>query len=178
MQKIYSIILLLLLTACQTKQVIAPPVVREVEVEVIKEIIVEKEHLPIIGEAEKIYFLPMKSPFLARIDTGATTSSIDVDNVQYFERDGEKWISFELNNRKTKESHTFKKKIQRSFLVRRVDGYEPRKAINMDVEMNGEKFVAMFSIAERDDFEYQGLIGRNILTGRFIVDTSSAFLLD
>ena len=50
-----------------------------------KEVVIEKAHLPIIGEVEPIYFLPMKTPFLARIDTGATTSSIDCDDVEYFD---------------------------------------------------------------------------------------------
>ncbi len=42
----------------------------------------------IIGAVEPIYMLPMKSAFLARVDTGATTSSIDVQNLKYFERGG------------------------------------------------------------------------------------------
>ena len=71
----------------------------------------EKAHLPIIGEVEPIYFLPMKSPFAARIDTGATTSSLDCQDVEYFERDGEKWVAFKLKNRKTGEEHVFEKKV-------------------------------------------------------------------
>ena len=70
----------------------------------------EKAHLPIIGEVEPIYFLPMKSPFAARIDTGATTSSLDCQDVEYFERDGEKWVAFKLKNRKTGEEHVLKRK--------------------------------------------------------------------
>ena len=65
--------------SCQTKQVIVPAVVHNVNTTK-QEIVVEKAHLPIIGEVEPIYFLPMKSPFWARIDTGATTSSLDCDN--------------------------------------------------------------------------------------------------
>ena len=34
----------------------------------------------VIGAVERIYFPPMKSPFMARIDTGATTSSIDANH--------------------------------------------------------------------------------------------------
>ena len=36
----------------------------------------------IIGEIEPLYMLPMKSAFLARVDTGATTSSIDVEKTE------------------------------------------------------------------------------------------------
>lgn len=123
-------------------------------------------------------FLPMKSPFAARIDTGATTSSLDCQDVEYFERDGEKWVAFKLKNRKTGEEHVFEKKVERSFKVKRAGKDESRKAIKMDVKMGGEVFSAVFSIADRSNFDYQGLVGRNILTGRFLVDTSTSYTLN
>ncbi len=166
-----------LISACHTKQVIVPAVVHNVSTTK-KEVIVEKAHLPIIGEVEPIYFLPMKTPFLARIDTGATTSSMDCEDVEFFERDGEKWVSFKLKNRKSGEEYVFEKKVERSFKVRRVGENERRKAVKMDVKLGDEIFSAMFSIADRKQFDYQGLVGRNILTGRFIVDTSTSYTLN
>ncbi len=176
MKKVLLMILILLVSSCQTKQVVVPAVVHNVQTT--KEIVVKKAHLPIIGEVEPIYFLPMKSPFLARIDTGATTSSIDAKDVVYFERDGERWVTFKLVNRKTKEEHVFEKKIERSFKVKRMGDDERRKAVKMEVKMGKEVFNAFFSLADRESFDYQGLIGRNILTGRFIVDTSTSYTLN
>ncbi|MBO5037863.1 MAG: ATP-dependent zinc protease [Alphaproteobacteria bacterium] len=176
MKKFFLLAFLLTVSACQSEQVIVPAVVHNVNTT--QEIVVEKAHLPIIGEVEPIYFLPMKSPFYARIDTGATTSALDCQNVEYFERDGEKWVAFKLKNRKSGEEHIFEKKIERTFKVRRVGEDESRKAVKMDVKMGGETFSAVFSIADRSGFDYQGLIGRNILTGRFIVDTSTSYTLN
>ena len=42
----------------------------------------------------------------------------------------------------------------------------------MSVRFGGEIIRTQFSLAERDKFSYQGLIGRNILNGRAVVDTS------
>lgn len=95
-----------------------------------------------------------------------------------FERDGEKWVAFKLKNRKTGEEHVFEKKVERSFKVKRAGKDESRKAIKMDVKMGGEVFSAVFSIADRSNFDYQGLVGRNILTGRFLVDTSTSYTLN
>lgn len=176
MRKLCLLIVLFTVSACQSKQVIVPAVVHNVSTT--EEIVVEKAHLPIIGEMEPIYFLPMKSPFAARIDTGATTSSLDCQDVEYFERDGEKWVAFKLKNRKTGEEHVFEKKVERSFKVKRAGKDESRKAIKMDVKMGGEVFSAVFSIADRSNFDYQGLVGRNILTGRFLVDTSTSYTLN
>ena len=174
MRKLCLLIVLFTVSACQSKQVIVPAVVHNVSTT--EEVVVEKAHLPIIGEVEPIYFLPMKSPFAARIDTGATTSSLDCQDVEYFERDGEKWVAFKLKNRKTGEEH--EKKVERSFKVKRAGKDESRKAIKMDVKMGGEVFSAVFSIADRSNFDYQGLVGRNILTGRFLVDTSTSYTLN
>ena len=176
MRKLWLLIVLFTVSACQSKQVIVPAVVHNVSTT--EEVVVEKAHLPIIGEVEPIYFLPMKSPFAARIDTGATTSSLDCQDVEYFERDGEKWVAFKLKNRKTGEEHVFEKKVERSFKVKRAGKDESRKAIKMDVKMGGEVFSAVFSIADRSNFDYQGLVGRNILTGRFLVDTSTSYTLN
>lgn len=176
MRKLCLLIVLFTVSACQSKQVIVPAVVHNVSTT--EEVVVEKAHLPIIGEVEPIYFLPMKSPFAARIDTGATTSSLDCQDVEYFERDGEKWAAFKLKNRKTGEEHVFEKKVERSFKVKRAGKDESRKAIKMDVKMGGEVFSAVFSIADRSNFDYQGLVGRNILTGRFLVDTSTSYTLN
>lgn len=131
-----------------------------------------KVPLRVIGEVEPIYFLPMKSPFLSRIDTGAETSSVDADDIRPFERDGEKWVGFDLVNRETGEKYHFEKKIKRQPTVKRINGNEERFVVVMDIKMGEEIVKAEFSLAKRDRFNYQGLIGRNILTGRAVVDTS------
>lgn len=128
----------------------------------------------IIGEVERIYLPPMKSPFLSRIDTGATTSSLDAENVKYFERDGKRWVSFTVVNRSTQETYVFEKPLVKRINIRRIGEKELRPIVEMDVKMGGESFKANFTVAEREKFEYQTLVGRNILNGRAIVDVSIA----
>lgn len=179
MRKFFLLVLIFTISACQSKQVIVPAVVHNINTPAPQEVIVQqKAHLPIIGEVEPIYFLPMKSPFYARIDTGATVSALDCKDVERFERDGEKWVSFKLINRKSGEEHVFEKKIESFYRVRRIGEDEHRKSVKMDVKMGGETFSALFTIADRSSFDYQGLVGRNILTGRFIVDTSTSYTLN
>lgn len=161
-------------SACQSdvRPAIVPGVeVKNPEVEEAKNI-PQKHSLGVIGEVEPIYFLPMKKPFLARIDTGAETSSIDVANRTIFERDGEQWVSFDLINREYGETHHFEKKVMRRQRVKRIDNKEKRIVVMMSVRFGGEIIRAQFSLAEREKFSYQGLIGRNILNGRAVVDTS------
>lgn len=132
----------------------------------------ELHRMNIIGAVEPIYFPPMKTPFAARIDTGAEQSAIDADNIKYFERDGEKWVSFTITNRQSGETHRFEKEIDRHINIKRIHVTETRPMVTMDVKFGKETFTATFSLAQRDKFEYQALVGRNIITGRAIVDTS------
>ena len=126
----------------------------------------------IIGAVEPIYFPPMKTPFDSRIDTGAETSSIDVSNMRFFERDGEKWVSFELNHGINSETYVFEKRIKRRTSIRRIGKDEQRVVVDMDIKMGDNLINAEFTLANRDKFTYQGLIGRNILNGRFLIDPS------
>lgn len=168
MSKFYKIFLLgftLMAAACQTpiKPAIIPPV------EVQKQ---TRPGLEIIGGVEPVYFMPLKAPFSSRIDTGAETSSIDADNIRPFERDGEKWVSFTLVNAQNGEKHVFEKRIKRKTVIRRSESDEPRYVVNMDIKIGKDVINAEFTLAKRDKFNYQGLIGRNIINGRFIVDPS------
>lgn len=172
MQKILSAVCLLLLMGCQTadKTQVVPGIVPNAVKE--KKVIQKVMPSNVIGAVERIYLPPMKSAFLSRIDTGATTSSLDAENIKMFERDGESWLSFTVVNRDTKETYTFEKPQVKRVRIKRIGEEEHRRTVEMDVKMGGETFKADFTVAERKDFDYQMLIGRNILSGRAIVDVS------
>ena len=165
----------LALCCCQSSQekAIVPAIVPSTQ----KATIIKSSDLDIIGAVEPIYFLPMKSAFEARIDTGATTSSIDADEIVEFERDGEKWVSFKVINRRSGETHTFEKPILENLTIKRIDHEEHRIKVSMNVQFGGKKFASDFTLAKRDKFSYQALVGRSLLTGRAIVDTSLSHTL-
>lgn len=146
-----------------------PAVVPAVEVKK-----VDNNRMKIIGEIEPVYLLPFHAPFAARIDTGAETSSIDASNIKHFERDGEKWVSFTVSNRQSGEKQRFEKRVVDQVYIKRINESEKRTQVEMEIKFGNETFTEIFSLADRSKFEYQALIGRNILTGRAIVDTSVA----
>ena len=164
-KKIFIGILTLMLTACQTSTPMT-------DIPTPAPILPVAHELGIIGAVEPLYFLPMKSPFLARIDTGAENSSIDVRYTRTFERDGEKWVAFDLINLQTGEKQYFEKPIEKHATIIRSTENEKRIVVSMDIKMGDKIITEKFSLANRDKFEYQALIGRNILTGRAVIDTS------
>ena len=88
--------------------------------------------MEVIGGVEPVYFLPVLTPVLSRIDTGAETSSIGVSNIKMFERDGEKWVGFDINNTR------FEKRVIRKVTIRRIDGNENRVSVNLDIKIDQE----------------------------------------
>ncbi len=162
---------LVMVCACAKEE--KPTIVPAISVKPQSVVQTQKKHpLGTIGAVEPIYFLPMKTPFEARIDTGAETSSLDVENQTFFERDGESWVAFDVVNKSSGEKIHYDKKIVKQRKVKRIDNSEDRIIVSMDIKFGGKILKSNFSLANREKFNYQALIGRNILTGLAVVDTS------
>lgn len=91
-----------------------------------------------------------KKEVLARIDTGATKSSID-----------EK-LAAEIGL-----GSEFKR-----VLIRSASGTRHRGVIVADVSIGGELMHAEFTVADRAHMKYRALIGQNILKKGFLIDPS------
>ena len=128
--------------------------------------------LGVIGEVENVYFDQFSRPFEARIDTGAKTSSINAQNIKELERDGQKWVRFDVFNPESKEKHTFSCKVQRITFVKRQDQNDKRFVIKLRFRIGKLYMSREFTLADRAKLQYPILIGRNVLAGKAIVDVS------
>ena len=159
------IVSILLLSACASEpQKEIPVTTPEAPVKIVQ------PRIPIAGGVETAYIIPLQMPFHARMDTGAETSSLDAKNLKPFERDGEKWIAFDIVNRKNGEKYHFEKPVKRRIAITRTGKTERRYVVHMDIKMGKEIINAEFSLNDREKFDYQILVGRNIINGRFIID--------
>ena len=165
MKKLITFIALLTLAACQS---VSPS--QQTELPALTTQQQYNTQTPIAGGVETLYIHPIKMPFHARMDTGAETSSIDAQNLRPFERDGEKWIAFDIINRKSNISHHFEKPINRRLNIIRTGIHERRYAVMLNIKMGNELINAEFTLNDRNKFDYQVLIGRNIINGRVIID--------
>ena len=119
-------------SACKTPN-ITPAIVPPAEIEAPRQHKM-RHSLGVIGAVEPVYVLPMKAPLAARIDTGAETSSIDVSNLKTFERDGEKWVAFDIINRQNGEKHHFEKPIIKVTEIVRINQHEKRYVVAMNIK--------------------------------------------
>ncbi|MBW2980168.1 RimK/LysX family protein [Candidatus Woesearchaeota archaeon] len=106
----------------------------------------------LIGLSEKVTICSKKKSrsVMARIDTGATKSSMDVK------------LAAEL-----KLGPVIKSK-----LVKSAHGNKLRPVIKGEVKLAGKKINAEFTLADRSHMKYRCLIGQNILKEGFLIDPS------
>jgi len=88
--------------------------------------------------------------FLARIDSGAESSSIDES------------IYDEL----------FLGPVLGTKLIKSASGKKRRKVVKVKIKVKGKEFKEKFTIADRSNLTYKVLIGHDILTKGFIIDPS------
>jgi hypothetical protein len=131
--------------------------------------------LQIIGEREWALVEPGDIILEARIDTGAATSSIHAENIQLIEKDGKRWVRFNLSNPQTGAAIPLERRLHRRILVKqKTDGSNDRRyVVRMWLTLGETRTWADVSLSNRDAFEFPLLIGRNMLMDNFSVDVSS-----
>ena len=104
----------------------------------------------IIGLTENITIIGSKTnkKVIARIDTGATKSSID------------KELATQLGLGPT----------LRTTMIRSANGRSQRNLVKATIKIGDKEINTEFSVADRTHMRYRVLIGRNILTKGFIID--------
>ncbi len=135
----------------------------------------ELDNKAFVGEAEYIKVLPGQLTFKARIDTGAKDTSIGAYDIKEFERDGRRWVKFFLKD-EDGNPHEFNQKIVGQTLIKQHSG-EPirRLEVQMTIVLGNHSQTITVNLANREQYQYPVLIGRNYLTGNFIIDPSKKY---
>lgn len=139
-----------------------------------------KDSKIVIGEIENFRLVKEKREFEARVDTGATTTSLGAYNIVEFERDGKKWVRFTLNKAEPspKTNPTYKYPIVRIAEIKtHSDKPARRPVIRTRLEIGGKNYPAEVSLNDRSHMTFQLLIGRELLRDRFSVDVSHKHMM-
>jgi hypothetical protein len=132
----------------------------------------QKQHrIKLIGRREFVGF-PELGIFNmeAKIDTGAYTSSLHVENitVNYENSKPILYFTIQLAEEKKFRFETFtQKKIKNSF-----GEMEERYVIKTYLSIGKKRILASISLSNRDNMRYPVLIGRRVLKGKFLIDVS------
>lgn len=134
----------------------------------------------IAGWVEKIRIENQTYDVKAKLDTGAKTSSIYATDVEAFKKDGKRWARFILHmtdSKGTKHKLKLEKPRARKANIKNHDGnHDKRYVVELDICFNGRKFTTEFTLADRNEYIYGVLLGREFLKHAAIVDPNKTFL--
>ena len=131
----------------------------------------------LVGSLEHVYMDPPGVSVVARIDTGATSSSLHAENLVPFERDGEDWVRFDMMLSES-DSVSVERQILRH--VRVVQQADPsgsrRPVVEMRVRLGEIQDTFEFTLANRSHLENEIILGRNFLADVTLVDVGQQFI--
>lgn len=148
-------------------------------VKIVEQKITDKElsKKTIIGRIEWVSIDYKKMKIKARVDTGAQTCSLHAENITEKEIDGKKYVQFESVDEYGKR-FVYLKEVIKSQRVKSSNGQvSKRYVVKLLVTLGKKEMEVNVNLNDRVDLNYNFLIGRNLLMGRYIVDVSQSRLL-
>lgn len=133
----------------------------------------------ILGEKEWVYVPGLNENFRARVDTGATTSSISAVDVVNFERDGKDWVKFRIEHDNVK-SDEISLPVERWVNIRQssAEGTQQRAVVVAWIEIGDLKERTEFTLADRTHLTFPLLLGRSFFKDVAVVDVSRKYVQD
>ena len=134
----------------------------------------------IIGRLETIALPELAITDLqVRVDTGAKTSSLHVDNITKIKSNGKIMVKFDLHP----DVHNVENVISCEAPlhdIRKVKSSngtsEQRYVIATPVQLGSENWTIEITLTDRSDMNYLMLFGREAIGERFLVDPSKVFI--
>ncbi|AWB35666.1 hypothetical protein DBV39_05700 [Orrella marina] len=140
---------------------------------------VRTKDLAIAGYVENVKIFPENLTFESRMDTGATTSSLNALNQKRFERAGKEWIRFDvIDPENDNKKVTLEREIVRNVRILRHDGnHQRRPVVRIGFCIGSSYREGDVSLQDRTELSYQLLVGRNHMKNLVLIDSAHKHLL-
>lgn len=133
----------------------------------------------ILGAQEWVYVPGLEQNFDARVDTGATTSSISATDIVPFERDGNDWVKFKVEHEGVK-SREIALPVSRWVKIRQStsNGGDRRPVVMAWIQIGDLKEKTEFTLTDRTHLTFPLLLGRSFFKDVALVDVSQKYIQD
>ncbi len=134
------------------------------------------DHPKVIGGKEMVSIPDVSTRrVIARIDTGAKSSSIHCNKVWFEKFDGKPVLCAYLLRKTT---HVTRFAQFRTRKVKSSNGHiQKRYSVMLQVKFDGKMIHTEFTLSNRSSMKYSVLLGRRFLRNRYIVDVSQNFVV-
>ncbi|NNJ91494.1 MAG: hypothetical protein HKP55_07460 [Gammaproteobacteria bacterium] len=131
----------------------------------------------VAGWVEYAKVFPNNILIKAKLDTGAKTTSINAENMQFYEIDNKQHVRFRLINFDN-DAGLFDYPVIRTAKIKRHFGnQQKRPVIQMTLCLGNRKQTVEVTLVDRTGFNYQLLLGRNFLKNNILVNSAKTYLL-
>jgi len=134
------------------------------------------ERMIVVGAAEMVRIFPSGHALKARIDTGATTSSINARDIKLFRKGGKRWARFEING-KNGQRVRMELPVVRTVRIKHFGQESKRRSVvRIGICMGGYYKEAQVTLQDRRRRQFPVLIGRRYMAGAILVDPGKEYL--
>jgi hypothetical protein len=113
----------------------------------------------------------------AKIDSGAQTSALHAENIEYFFQDEKKHVQFNFRTEAGEIIHSKALFIEERGVTSSNGHSTTRPVIQLPIQIGSQEFDTQMTLINRQSMKFKILIGRNTLHQRFLINTSESFLL-
>ncbi|WDI30454.1 RimK/LysX family protein [Hyphococcus flavus] len=132
-----------------------------------------------LGFIENVAVGNLNLEMKGKLDTGADTTSVHAFNVEVYKRGKrDNWVKFRLVGKDGRSIRYDQNVIRFANIKTKTGGTIRRPVIHLPICINGRRGRAEVNLADRGDFEYDILIGREFLANRILVDSSRTFMAE
>ncbi len=147
-----------------------------VQCEPVDRVVVSNDKM-LVGELEYVWIDPPGITLIARMDTGATSSSLHAENLVTFERDGTDWVRFDVLQGPGDRVTVERRVIRHARVIQQADPQGSRRpVVAMRVRLGDVQDTFEFTLANRSHLENQMILGRNFLSDVTLVDVGRQFI--
>ena len=129
-----------------------------------------------VGYVENVTIYPGSLHMHAKIDSGATNSSLTCQCSEIIKKDGAEWVRFTMTDMKGR-AYTFEKKVVRyANVIRHFNDVQRRPVIRLGICIATIYREVEVNLVNRTGYKYQMLIGRSFMRHDFLVAPDNKFL--
>ena len=137
----------------------------------------------IFGWREYARLENIEASLIAKLDTGAKTSSLHAEDIEIFEKNGEEWVRFSFywtKNKNTKKLQPvkFERPLVREVAIKTHKHKSSRRPIiKMFLTLAQKKYCVEFTLVSRHKFNYPILLGRKFIAEAGIINPDESYLV-
>jgi hypothetical protein len=130
----------------------------------------------VVGWLEEASVNPGNLILVAKVDTGAGNTSIDARNISVVERDGKRFLRFQVDDRKGHTVEIEREQVGIETVPRHNGGLDERPLVILQVCIGNDCRNTLVNLSDRSRLKYPLLIGRSFLLDRVVVNPSAQYI--